>query len=124
MENNIVNKKKYVLFVAVVLLVLGNVFFIIRSNILSNKLATIENQGQISNKNGKVIDFMSLFVNKVLKSNTEIDFDTRLSLENSVRATGDEELVGQWQKFTNSKTEAEAQVEVKNLLGIIAEKLK
>jgi len=42
----------------------------------------------------------------------------------NVKATEDQDLVAQWQKFTNSKTEVQAQIEVKNLLGILAERIK
>lgn len=115
-------KKKYVLFGLVILLFFGNFYFFFKANSLSKKV--FENQTEISGHNEKVVSFFSLFIEKVLKSEQEIDFDTRLSLENSVRATGDKDLISQWQKFTNSQTEEEAQIEVKNLLGLIAEKLK
>ena len=123
MDNN-VNKRKYILIGLVMVLILSNLFFIFRSSSLSTKLAEKEAQTEISNRNEKMIEFMSLFVEKVLKSEKEIDFDTRLSLENSVRATKDQDLINQWQKFTNSKTEEAAQAEVKNLLGLVADKIK
>jgi len=97
-------------------------YFIFKSNSLSVELSEREAQTEISVRNEKVIEFLDLFVEKVLKSDQEIDFDTRLSLENSVRATKDEDLIKQWQKFTNSKTENLAQVEVVNLLSIIVNK--
>ncbi len=73
--------------------------------------------------NEKVLDFTKLFIEKVLKAETEVDFETRLKLENAVRNLGDEEILTQWQKFTESKTEAEAQEEVKNLLEMLLEML-
>lgn len=124
MDNNIVSKKKYILLGLVAVLLIGNIFFIFKSSSLSKKLSVRETQTEVSARNEKIIQFFGLFVDKVLKSDQEIDFDTRLSLENSVRATGDSDLFKQWQNFTNSKTEEGAQVEVKNLLGLIAEKLK
>jgi len=124
MENLGMDKKKYVLFGLITLLIIGNIYFIFKSGSLSAKLSETQAEMTKSSRNEKVVAFMGLFVDKVLKSEKDIDFDTRLALENSVRATGDQELVNQWQKFTNAKTEKEAQVEVKNLLGMIAEKIR
>lgn len=52
-----------------------------------------------------------------------MSFDTRLKLEAAVRSLDDEEILSQWQKFTESKTEAEAQTEVKNLLEMLVKKI-
>src|SRR4030042_427533 len=68
--------------------------------------------------NEKILDFTKFFIEKVLKAETEVDFETRLKLETEVRDLGDEEILSQWQEFTESKTEAEAQEKVKNLLEI------
>jgi len=69
--------------------------------------------------NDKVLAFTNLFIDKVLTSNTEVDFDTRLKLENSIRELENKNILTQWQKFTASKTEADAQIEVKNLLQML-----
>jgi len=53
-----------------------------------------------------------------------LDFETRLSLENSVRDLNDPEIMAEWQNFTNSKTEADAQTSVKTLLGILISKIQ
>jgi hypothetical protein len=45
-------------------------------------------------------------------------------LENAVRNLNDENILSQWQKFTESKTEAGAQEEVKNLLEILVGKVR
>ncbi|MEI8175216.1 MAG: hypothetical protein WCG28_04675 [bacterium] len=74
--------------------------------------------------NEKVISFASMFINKVLKSEKEVDFETRLSLENAVRDLKDEEVMSEWQNFTASKTEIEAQNSVKKLLGILISKIQ
>ena len=42
--------------------------------------------------------------------------DTRLDLENRVRAFNSPAILERWSKFTNSQTEAEAQTEAKKLL--------
>ncbi len=74
--------------------------------------------------NEKVLEVSKLFIEKVLKAETEVDFETRLKLENAVRNLGDQEIMNQWQKFVNSKTEIQAQIEVKNLLEILVNKIK
>lgn len=73
--------------------------------------------------NEKVLEFTKLFVAKVLKAETEVSFETRLQLENAVRNLKDEGILAQWQKFIESKTEAQAQEEVKNLLEMLVNKI-
>ncbi|MEK7624554.1 MAG: hypothetical protein AAB404_02465 [Patescibacteria group bacterium] len=76
---------------------------------------------QINEKN---LSFAKLFIDQVLKAEKEIDFETRLKLENAVRNIGDDEILIQWQKFIESKTEAEAQTGVKNLLDLLVDKIQ
>lgn len=124
MDNNAMNKKIYLLSGLVVILIAMNFYFILKPTLPKDQIFGGGSGAEVMDKSERVIDFFALFVNKVLKAKGDIDFDTRLNLENSVRATGDDDLVEQWQKFTNSGTEDEAQAEVKNLLGLIAEKMK
>ena len=74
-------------------------------------------------QNEKVIQFNQLFIEKVLKAETEVDFETRLKLENNVRDLNDPEILAQWQVFTESKNELAAQTAVKNLLGTLSQKI-
>lgn len=76
---------------------------------------------QINEKN---LNFTKLFIDQVLKAEKEIDFETRLKLENAVRNLDDEEILAQWNKFIESKTETEAQTGVKNLLDLLVGKIK
>jgi hypothetical protein len=75
-------------------------------------------------KNEKIINFLKLFITKVLKAEGEVDFETRLKLENAVREIQDKEILDQWIKFTESKTEDESQKNVKDLLEILVNKLQ
>ena len=70
------------------------------------------------------MEFTKLFIGEVLKADSEVSFDTRLKLETAVRNLGDEEILNQWQKFVDSKTEAGAQTEVKNLLEMLINKIR
>lgn len=74
--------------------------------------------------NDKVLSFAQLFVAHVLQAEREVDFETRLKLENAVRDLADDQILGQWQKFTDSQSELEAQREVKTLLGLLLSKIK
>lgn len=91
---------------------------------LEKENADLKSQRTYTTEQEKIVDFGNQFVDQVLKSNKEVDFDTRLKLENNVREVDDADILAQWQKFTESKNEAEAQNEVKNLLALFFVKLK
>ena len=74
--------------------------------------------------NENILDFAKIFINQVLRAEKEIDFETRLKLEYAVRDLGDKEILKQWDNFVNSKTESEAQNQVKNLLELLVNKIK
>ena len=110
--------------ILVLILLVGNVFFIVKYNNSQKELREVQTTLQAQKTNEKILEFTKLFIKKVLKAETEVDFETRLKLENAVRNLGDEQILNQWQKFTESKTEAEAQTEVKNLLEILVSKIR
>lgn len=70
----------------------------------------------------KIVSFTNLFIEKVLVSNQEVDFDTRLTLETMVRDLHDEEIFNQWQKFTQTASGVAASAEAKKLLSLLAKK--
>lgn len=72
---------------------------------------------------GKYLNFLKMFVKLVIKSEKEVDFDTRLKLENSVRELEDADVLAMWQKFVASQNESEAQKNVKELLAVLVEKI-
>lgn len=73
--------------------------------------------------NEKILSFTKLFIIKVLKAEAEVSFEDRLKLENAVRDINNKDIFDQWQKFIESKTEAQAQKEVKNLLELLINKI-
>ncbi len=105
-------------------LILGNVFFGTKYFTLHRELRETKAALQTETINEKILSFSKLFIGKVLRAENEVDFETRLNLENSVRNLQDEEILAAWQKFTRSDTEREAQTEVTNLLGLLMEKIK
>ncbi|MFA4818009.1 MAG: hypothetical protein WC608_04795 [Parcubacteria group bacterium] len=87
-------------------------------------MAAVKDTAKAQKANGQVLAFANLFIEKVLQSGKEVDFETRLDLENSVRDLNDKEILAQWQKFTQAKDQAGAQNEVKNLLKLLVQKIK
>ena len=117
------NKPKTTLIIILILLA-GNVFLGVKYISLVKELRQTETLLQTQTTNEKVLEFSKLFIKEVLKAETEVNFDPRLKLETAVRNLGDEEILNQWQKFVDSKTEAGAQEEVKNLLEVLLNKVK
>ena len=112
-------KQRLILIILVGVLAIGNVYFGMKAYSLSKELAISEADAASVHKNEKVIDFTRLFIEKVLNAEKEVDFETRLQLENVVRNLKDDQILASWQKFTASKTEAAAQSEVKILLRLL-----
>ncbi len=118
------NKSKIVLIFIILILLAGNIFFGIKyfSAVKELRQTQIALEDQVLNE--KILDFTKLFIEKVLKTEIEVDFETRLKLGNAVRNLEDEKILSQWQKFVESQTESDAQLEVKNLLEILISKIK
>ena len=126
-QNNSSNKLSLLnLFLSIVILILlaGNVFWGLEYLNVQKQL----HQAQITLKtkqiNERTLDFTKLFIEKVLKAKGEVNFEDRLKLENTVRNLNDKEILNQWNKFVDSKTENEAQDQVKNLLELLVDKIK
>lgn len=73
--------------------------------------------------NEKVVSFLNLFIEKVLKTDKEVSFEDRLKLENAIRDTGDPNLLVRWEQFTGGSNETEIQQGVKDLLEALAKKI-
>lgn len=97
-------------FACISLLLNGALVFLLVKN------SQIYQQQQID-KN--VSNFRNMFIEKVLLSDTAVDFDTRLSLETAVRNLNNPEIFAQWNKFANSQTQSEATAQAKKLLALL-----
>ena len=117
-------KNSKIILIIILILLAGNIFLGVKYFAAQKKIQQIQTALQTQKTNEKVLEFTKLFIEKVLKAETEVDFETRLKLENAVRNLGDQEILAQWQKFVDSKTEAGAQEEVKNLLEMLVGKIK
>ncbi|MDP3245186.1 MAG: hypothetical protein Q8M83_06050 [bacterium] len=116
------NKWKYLIPIIILLAVSG--FLLFRAYQGQQELAVVKTQLAGRENNARIVNFTKLFIKQVLKAETEVSFETRLKLENAVRDLGDVEILAQWQKFTDSKTEIDAQQDVKNLLELLVDKME
>lgn len=126
------NRQKLIIILLICLIVM-NIFLLYRYLLITKEVEKIKIASSLPEKNAvifpntkneKIINFLKLFITKVLKAEGEVDFETRLKLENAVREIQDKEILDQWIKFTESKTEDESQKNVKDLLEILVNKLQ
>ena len=115
---------KIAILLIIFILVAGNVFFAMQYMAVQEELRQTQIVLSVQNINGKTLAFTKLFIDNVLNTEGEVDFETRLQLESAVRAIGDEQILIQWKKFSESANEQEAQVEVKNLLSDLIRKIE
>lgn len=123
MNFRIQNKRKLVFAVLILILILGNIYFVVNYFFQFQELENLRREVMIKQTNEKVVIFLSLFIEKVLKSDKEVPFEERLQLENAVRNINDPEVLSAWEKFTSSTTEEQVQQEVKNLLIALVGKI-
>lgn len=109
--------------VMVLILLAGVVILGMKNYSLEKKLLEASSVQEKGMRSKSTSYFLKLFVDKVLDANgKEVDFETRLKLENEARRLGDADILEQWKKFTNSKTEADAQTQTKELLKLLVKK--
>lgn len=117
-------KQKIILITVILVLLIGNVFFAAKYFNTRKELSQTQTALEIQTANEKVLEFTKLFIEKVLKADSEVDFETRLKLENAVRELKDKEILDQWNKFVNSQIEIDAQNELEKLLEVLVDKIK
>jgi predicted negative regulator of RcsB-dependent stress response len=123
-DSKTINLNKIIIIVIILILLVGNIYFGFRYFSTQKELKETKAAMEVPKINEKILSFTNLFIAKVLKAENEVDFETRLQLETAVRDINDKEILEQWQKFTGSQTEVEAQTEVKNLLELLVSKIK
>lgn len=116
--------KSKIVYIIILVLLASNLFFILRHSTIKKELQEIKRPIEIQEINEKVLNFTKFFIEKVLRAEGEVDFETRLKLETAVRELEDEEILNQWQKFVDSETEIQAQREVKDLLELLVNKIE
>ncbi len=117
------NSKKILFSALIIILILAVGLLSLKLYFYQQEIVRLQNESEIHATNAKVLDFAKLFIEKVLASKQEVDFETRLSLENMIRDVNDQGLFDQWTKFTQSKTTEEGQENVVELLKMLMEKI-
>ncbi len=110
----------YILLVFLIVSVALNVSLYSSRQSIDSQSATVVN----TDTHKQTVEFLSLFIDKVLKAENSVSFDDRLILENKVRSLNDKQILDTWQKFVASKSNADAQVNLKDLLSVIVNSLK
>lgn len=118
------NPKRVFIIIIIGVLLIGDAFFGINYFFNYQELQALKSKESKVELNQKVVDFTSMFIKKVLQADKEVDFETRLTLENAVRGLKDEKIMAEWQNFIGSKTERDAQNSVKKLLEILVSKIQ
>ncbi|MDD2758651.1 MAG: hypothetical protein PHD72_04810 [Patescibacteria group bacterium] len=114
--------RKIMTFTLVIFLLAGNIILGWGYFVAQKQNRALQSQILTQKQQGKSLLFLQTFIQKVIRSEGEVSFETRLKLENEVRDLGDDKILAQWQAFVNSQTEAEAQKNVKALLGLLTDK--
>ena len=128
-SNNMTQKKlffksKTFCIIVIFVLLAGSIFLGISNLQMRHKLQTSQLEKINYSSNQKILEFTESFIEKVLKNENEVDFETRLKLENMVRELDDRQILDNWNRFTASQTEDEAQTQVKNLLELLINKIQ
>ncbi len=112
-------RTKKILEILLVLLVISNIFLAYKFvQVRKTLVQTIENQ----KVNNSVLSFTQLFMNKVLLGTSEVSFEDRLLLENSVRDLNDKDIYSSWKAFTNAKP-GDVQTDFYNLFQLLLKKI-
>jgi hypothetical protein len=116
--------RKFWIISLVLVIIASNAIWAVQYSSLKGKLQESEAKSSAVTRDSGILDFTRMFIDKVIGAKGEIDFDTRLALENSVRNLKDPEILSAWQAFLASKTEAEAQGRVRDLLSVLLRKVR
>ena len=115
--------KQKQIYLIVIILLLSNIFLGIKYFNASRELKEATSIIAIQEEKTKFAELNKTFISEVLQAKNEVNYDIRLKLDETIKNINDEDLIAQWQKFTNSKTEREAQEETINLLELLAGKI-
>ena len=91
---------------------------------LAYQLSIVLHAYRVQQIDARILSFTSMFVEDVLMAHKEIDFDTRLSLETTVRSLNDQQIFDQWQRFTKAQTKEDSSNEAKILLDLLIKRIK
>lgn len=117
------SKKKIILAIIILLLASSSIFFAVQYFLQIKETAKLQKEIKSQQTSGKVISFLDLFIQKVLKTDQPVSFENRLQLENTVRDINDPEILSKWEQFTGGTNEIQVQQGVKDLLEVLVKKI-
>lgn len=117
-------KQKQIYLIIIVILLASNLFLGVKYFNADKELKETKNIITIQEEKTKFAEFNKTFIGEVLQTESEVNYDTRLKFDKMVKDIDDKDLTAQWQKFTDSQTEKEAQEETVKLLGLLAERVR
>lgn len=124
MEELFAARKRTIIFgVAILALLLGNIFFASQYFLQAAQITKLQAQIDSVHTNQKAVNFLKLFIEKVLKTDQEVPFEDRLKLENAIRDLQDPVLLAKWEAFTNGTNIDQIQSGVKELLEALVNKI-
>tara|TARA_Y100000310_G_C20681383_1_gene816150 strand:- start:1162 stop:1539 length:378 start_codon:yes stop_codon:yes gene_type:complete len=118
------NKHSHTIYIVAGVLLLLLLFSFFQYLSVRSEHKSLQEEAISYETNQKVIAFTNLFINKVLTIEEDVEFEERLRLENMVRDIDDEEILSAWMIFVESKTEADAQKNVVDLLVTLINKIQ
>ncbi len=116
-------KQKIILITVIALLLISNIFFIIKYSNSQEELERTQIALEEQSSSQEVLSFTKLFINKILKAEEDIDYDTQVELKIAIDNLDDEEISKQWKEFVESETSFDAQNKVKDLLENLINKI-
>lgn len=116
-------RKKIILLLAFIFIIFGIVLFGFKCYYLNERVKQLEMENNYQKTNRDVVNFLKLFIEKILQGQNEVSFEDRLKLENAVRDLGDKQVLTLWENFTQAKTSDQAQYSLKELLEILVNKI-
>ncbi|OGZ73458.1 MAG: hypothetical protein A2908_04270 [Candidatus Staskawiczbacteria bacterium RIFCSPLOWO2_01_FULL_38_12b] len=114
------SNKKSILIVVFCLSLLCNAVLAL---LLVNNVYAQNRANQTQQLNLKILSFTNVFIEQVLMSDKDVDFNTRLTLETMVRNLNDQDILDQWQSLTQAQDNRSASVEAKKLLNVLVKKI-
>jgi cell division protein FtsL len=124
MDNIIqISNKKIIIWVVAIALAAAFFFLAFTCFSQQQEIKKARQQLEAQKTNERIVIFLDLFVEKVLKTDKEITFENRLKLENAVRDINDPEILSRWEAFVAGTTEVQIQQGVKDLLEVLVNKM-
>ena len=116
-------EQRKILLSVITLLFIVTAFFGFQYVRATQEVKRLQEEVKVQKINDRVVSFLDLFIQKVLKLDKEVPFEDRLRLENAIRDINDPEILVKWEQFTSASTETQIQASVKNLLEALVNKI-